>query len=212
MFERIRHRRRSANARQRFATETIEAIRGLHERVWEIEAQLHKQELKNRELERHTARAEVEASVARLELRNFVRDYPAAGIPIEKNGPSQPPAGNATFEAEPELLDDLVPVMSSGRPADPEADGQSAAFGVPYLCFFPTPDGYELAEVFGTVPTVGSVVDLGEHVRGVVAKTARSPLPDDPRCCAYLLPIAITQEEARVPEESSRSPTLVGSR
>jgi hypothetical protein len=54
-----------------------------------------------------------------------------------------------------------------------------------YLLFVWKPSGYELREVDGDVPSVGSEVDQdGERLR--VTKVAPSPLPGDPRPCAYL--------------------------
>jgi hypothetical protein len=54
-----------------------------------------------------------------------------------------------------------------------------------YLLFVWKPSGYELREVDGAVPSVGSEVDQdGERLR--VTKVAPSPLPGDPRPCAYL--------------------------
>jgi hypothetical protein len=54
-----------------------------------------------------------------------------------------------------------------------------------YLLFVWKPSGYELREADGDVPNVGSEVDQdGQRLR--VTKVAPSPLPGDPRPCAYL--------------------------
>jgi hypothetical protein len=54
-----------------------------------------------------------------------------------------------------------------------------------YLLFVWKPSGYELREADGDVPGVGSEVEEdGQKQR--VTKVAPSPLPGDPRLCAYL--------------------------
>ena len=55
-----------------------------------------------------------------------------------------------------------------------------------YLLFVWTPAGYELREREGEPPQVGAEVDE-DGARGRVAKIAPSPLPGDPRLCAYLV-------------------------
>jgi hypothetical protein len=55
-----------------------------------------------------------------------------------------------------------------------------------YLLFVWKPSGYELREVEGEVPAVGSEVEQdGTMLR--VTKVAPSPLPGDGRPCAYLV-------------------------
>jgi hypothetical protein len=56
-----------------------------------------------------------------------------------------------------------------------------------YLVFVWSAAGYTLEERSGEPPQVGSGVEEGER-RFRVAKIASSPLPGDPRPCAYLLP------------------------
>jgi hypothetical protein len=54
-----------------------------------------------------------------------------------------------------------------------------------YLLFIWKPSGYELRAEQGEPPEVGSEVETdGEKLR--VTKIAPSPLPNDPRPCAYL--------------------------
>jgi hypothetical protein len=54
-----------------------------------------------------------------------------------------------------------------------------------YLLFIWKPTGYELREADGEVPAVGAEVEAdGQRLR--VTKVAPSPLPNDPRPCAYL--------------------------
>jgi hypothetical protein len=54
-----------------------------------------------------------------------------------------------------------------------------------YLLFVWKPSGYELREAEGEVPDVGSEVEQ-DDTRLRVTKVAPSPLPGDPRLCAYL--------------------------
>jgi hypothetical protein len=54
-----------------------------------------------------------------------------------------------------------------------------------YLLFIWKPSGYELREVSGEPPEVGAEIETdNEKLR--VTKIAPSPLPNDPRPCAYL--------------------------
>jgi len=63
-----------------------------------------------------------------------------------------------------------------------EENGRSA-----YLFFVWAPTGYTLIEQNGDPPRPGTEVEDGER-RYRVSKIAPSPLPDDHRPCAYLLP------------------------
>ncbi len=54
-----------------------------------------------------------------------------------------------------------------------------------YLAFVWTPTGYELREEQGDAPQVGETVEHDGKTWRVV-KVAQSPLPNDPRTCAYL--------------------------
>jgi hypothetical protein len=54
-----------------------------------------------------------------------------------------------------------------------------------YLLFIWKPTGYELREAEGEVPSVGAEVEQDEQ-KLRVTKVAPSPLPGDPRPCAYL--------------------------
>jgi len=54
-----------------------------------------------------------------------------------------------------------------------------------YLLFVWKPSGYELHEVDGEVPSVGSEVEQDDE-RLCVTKVAPSPLPGDSRPCASL--------------------------
>ena len=59
------------------------------------------------------------------------------------------------------------------------------ADGGKHLLFIWKPSGYELRESDGDVPAVGSRVEVDDREEQVV-KIAPSPLPHDPRPCAYL--------------------------
>ena len=55
-----------------------------------------------------------------------------------------------------------------------------------HLLFIWTPTGYRLQEREGPPPAVGDLVELGELGRQEVQKVGSSPLPGDPRPCAFL--------------------------
>jgi hypothetical protein len=57
--------------------------------------------------------------------------------------------------------------------------------GGKYLLFIWKPSGYELREVDGELPAVGSEVEA-DDLKLRVSKIAPSPLPNDKRPCAYL--------------------------
>lgn len=54
-----------------------------------------------------------------------------------------------------------------------------------HLLFVWKPSGYELREADGDVPAVGSRVEVDDREEQVV-KLGPSPLPNDPRPCAFL--------------------------
>jgi hypothetical protein len=57
-----------------------------------------------------------------------------------------------------------------------------------YCLFVSKPTGYELVDREGEPPSVGSVVELDGQGKWVVNRISQSPLPQDRRPCAYLLP------------------------
>jgi hypothetical protein len=54
-----------------------------------------------------------------------------------------------------------------------------------HLLFIWKPTGYELREADGDAPAIGSKVEVDDREEQVI-KIAPSPLPNDPRPCAYL--------------------------
>jgi hypothetical protein len=59
---------------------------------------------------------------------------------------------------------------------------------VTYLLFVSSPAGYSLGEREGDPPVVGTEIEERDE-RFVVSKIGPSPLPGDPRPCAYLQPV-----------------------
>lgn len=94
-------------------------------------------------------------------------------------------APSPTAEEEPELEPEPEPET---RPEPRLTDG--------HLLFLPDPDGYRLVEREGAAPERGELLDL-DGLRGRVLKLGPSPLPGDPRRCAFL------EQE---PPEQNRTP------
>jgi hypothetical protein len=57
--------------------------------------------------------------------------------------------------------------------------------GGKHLLFVSKPSGYELREADGDAPAVGALVEV-DDLEELVIKVGPSPLPNDPRPCAYL--------------------------
>lgn len=58
-----------------------------------------------------------------------------------------------------------------------------------HLRFISTPSGYAILEVDGRPPSLGSTVDVQDHLGPfLVLRLGPSPLPNDDRICAYLAP------------------------
>lgn len=64
-------------------------------------------------------------------------------------------------------------------------EGQDGGGAGGYLLFVWRPTGYRLEERQGPPPSVGSEVELADGAQHVI-KVGPSPLPGDPRPCAYL--------------------------
>lgn len=99
-----------------------------------------------------------------------------SGAPDEASEVIEPPV-SATESPPASTPDDgAVPVLDEAAQPDLE-----------YLLFVPTSQGYLLLERSGTAPSLGQSVEVPETPAPlVVAKIASSPLPSDPRRCAYL--------------------------
>ena len=54
-----------------------------------------------------------------------------------------------------------------------------------HLLFVSKPSGYELREAEGDLPEVGTLIEV-DDLKEQVVKIGPSPLPNDPRPCAYL--------------------------
>jgi hypothetical protein len=54
-----------------------------------------------------------------------------------------------------------------------------------HLLFLSKSSGYELREADGEAPALGALVEV-DDVEELVIKIGPSPLPNDPRPCAYL--------------------------
>jgi len=209
MLSWIRRRRRSSKFRLRLITDTIDTLDFLHQRADQIEAQLRELQATSQALENTTARAEAQASAARLEVRDFIEEF-SANHETHDDGSTRREA-TPKVQQQPELLDSLMPILTPigsravtlGGPADSDPSHE----GDEHLLLVPTPEGYELLERPGGAPAAGSVVDLGGGWRGEVVKVVRSPLPGDRRRCAYLQQAAATSTV----EEDTLRPALVGS-
>ena len=204
----LRRRRRSSELRLRFITDTIDAFDLLHHRVEQIEEQLREQRATTRELESNTARAEAQASVARLEVRDFIKQYTGNHEPHDLGSAER--EATPKVEPPPDLLESLMSILTPirSRVALGGQAGGTSDEDDKHLCLLPTPDGYKLLERPGGAPAAGSMVDLGEGWGGEVVKVGRSPLPGDSRRCAYLQQAAAVVATA---EEGVLSPVLVGS-
>jgi hypothetical protein len=66
-------------------------------------------------------------------------------------------------------------------------DENGHSHGPAHLLFVCAPTGYQLVVRSGEPPQPGSVLEDDQR-RFRVTKLAPSPLPDDPRPCAYLIP------------------------
>jgi hypothetical protein len=66
-------------------------------------------------------------------------------------------------------------------------DENGQGHGPAHLLFVWSPSGYRLIARSGEPPAAGSVLEDGDQ-RFKVTKVAPSPLPDDSRPCAYLIP------------------------
>jgi hypothetical protein len=76
----------------------------------------------------------------------------------------------------------------SGAAGEPDAGDASSDGAGTHVLFISQASGYQLLSREGRVPEAGTEITLSERDGGRyrVAKVGPSPLPDDPRRCAYL--------------------------
>jgi hypothetical protein len=115
-----------------------------------------------------------------------------------------PEPGRVAATLEATDVDSLARVYYYTRPGLDEEE-RSVTLSAPaasdrYLRFVPTPNGYRVDEQAGEPPAVGTPIngiDLPERL--VVVKLGPSPLPHDPRVCAFLereIPLASNHLQA----------------
>ncbi len=83
-------------------------------------------------------------------------------------------------------LEEAIAESNGAAAAEPEPEREPEP-GATYLIFVWTPGGYGLHAAEGNAPEAGTRLSIAgaEHV---VARLGPSPLPGDPRRCAYLDP------------------------
>jgi hypothetical protein len=114
---------------------------------------------------------------ARLERRLFRDSEREAGL-VEAHEATRP------------IEEAAVDWADVGRPRDPvpEPRRAPATSTHDHLLFAWTPRGYALHERPDELPAIGALVRIDGH-EYTVAKLTESPLPGDPRRCAYLDPL-----------------------
>jgi hypothetical protein len=79
------------------------------------------------------------------------------------------------------------PVTGAARQPTPEPAQSDQRSAARHLLFVSTSRGYALVELEGPPPPLGQDIEVPEHPGSfLVAKLGPSPLPNDPRICAYL--------------------------
>jgi hypothetical protein len=177
------------------STEARSRDEGL-ERLREVEAELADRELELSKIARVHSRRR--AQVARLVGRIRVRDERLERLADDVRG------CDAEIERQRAQVEELSTQVRSReeqierltgdvRGCDEEIErlrAQVPPVSVPsdgHLVLVQLADRYELVERAGPPPTSGTTLDLPELCEGrlVVGGTGRSPLPDDPRSCAF---------------------------
>jgi hypothetical protein len=79
----------------------------------------------------------------------------------------------------------------SNPAAELEAEGSTQDGAGTHVLFIWHASGYQLISREGRVPEAGTEISLSEHggARYLVSKVGPSPLPADPRRCAFLEPL-----------------------
>jgi len=109
-----------------------------------------------------------------------IAGYTTASEVAAETGSTEPPtpAERSSLEGA-----ELAPPPAQQAP-------EEATAGEGHLLFVPTTAGYLLVERNGPAPPDGDRVELPEQAASFrVAKLGASPLPHDPRVCAYLDPL-----------------------
>jgi hypothetical protein len=79
------------------------------------------------------------------------------------------------------------PVTGAARQPTPEPTQSDQRSAARHLLFVSSSRGYALVELEGPPPPLGQDIEVPEHPGSfLVAKLGPSPLPNDPRICAYL--------------------------
>jgi len=79
------------------------------------------------------------------------------------------------------------PVMGAARQPTPEPTQSDQRSAARHLLFVSSSRGYALVELEGPPPPLGQDIEVPEQPGSfLVAKLGPSPLPNDPRICAYL--------------------------
>jgi hypothetical protein len=108
--------------------------------------------------------------------------------PVEAQPAHADLSRGAEHEAPPNADEGGHPVTPAADQPEPDRRDQRTADR--HLLFVSTSGGYSLVEREGPPPSVGHSIELPEQpVSFLVTKLGPSPLPNDPRICAYLDPI-----------------------
>ena len=97
--------------------------------------------------------------------------------------------GGAEYEPSPHAEDTRPPVAREADQPTPEPGRRDQLTAERHLLFISTSVGYALVEREGPPPPLGRGIEIPEQaVSFLVTKLGPSPLPNDPRICAYLEP------------------------
>jgi len=97
--------------------------------------------------------------------------------------------GGAEHEPSPHADDTRRPVAREADQPTPEPGRRDQRTAERHLLFISTSGGYALVEREGPPPPLGRGIEMPEQaVSFLVTKLGPSPLPNDPRICAYLEP------------------------
>jgi hypothetical protein len=110
-------------------------------------------------------------------------------VPVESQEDHADLSRTSEHEPEAAAAETEQPMARDVDHPAPEPDGNDRVAAEPHLLFISSPGGYSLVEREGPRPSIGHSVELPEQaVSFVVTKLGSSPLPNDPRICAYLQP------------------------